>query len=206
VTLLTAVTLGAQTETIRPQSHTNVRNFNNPGSATDSSTGTFASAGLSRACSRDCTKPATATATFETFPAGYSPSLLEVGWFAFTAFAVQHGSVGSVTAKVEVDLGHGWHVLETHKWTETSPLCPVPSDQSITCPDHVSRLKLSRYQSTARVKARVTLTAQLSKCNACSTFSPANLDAQSKVYDVRITAVRAPPSKSVTRPKPRRRS
>jgi hypothetical protein len=85
----------------------------NPGNAWDGNHGTFASIALGRVCNSACTAPTTATATFDGFPTGYSPTALKISWHAFTAFSVLSGNAGSVTVTLEFDLGSGWQTLES---------------------------------------------------------------------------------------------
>jgi hypothetical protein len=101
----------AQT-TIRPHAHRDVQNFSDPGNAWDDGEGTFTGAGLNRVCNSACTNGLIGQATFDTFPAGYTPSLIRIDWFAYATFSVFSGNAGTVTAKLEYDLGGGWETLE----------------------------------------------------------------------------------------------
>jgi hypothetical protein len=184
---------------ISPSEHTSVSNVTNPGNAWDGNHGTFAAISLGRVCNSSCTSPTSATATFDGFPTGYSPTTLKVSWYAFTAFSVLPGNAGNVIATLEFDIGGGWQTSETYTWTQSSPACPTPSNQSITCFDHVASISLDPGQNPASVRVRVTVSAQLTQCSTCGAFGSSNLSAQAKIYEVWIdTACTVPTSETST--------
>jgi hypothetical protein len=187
------MTPAAAQTTIRPQASSNVTSFSNPQYAYDGSDGTFAGAAIGRVCHTDCTNPIEANATFDTFPAGYTASQLEVAWTAIAGFGVSAGSSGTVTAKLEYDEGSGWQTLETYTWTATSQACAGPSDHSIVCESHVAQVPLSRSDATESIRVRVTLGVQL-QCNTCGIFGFSNITGVAKVFDIRATAICATPT------------
>ena len=181
-----ATAAAGQTTTIRPQRHADVRQVADPDRARDGNPGTFASAGLNRICSSDCRHRLDASVTFDRFPSGYRGGELEVAWHASASFGLRSANAGSVVAAVEYSLGREWRRLERFSWTSSSAACLPAATDEVTCFDHVARLTLDPRQDLTLLRVRVTASAQLTTCTACTSFGISNLNGQLKIFDVRV--------------------
>lgn len=186
----TASNLGrAQTVefTVRPTWESSVVLVGNPGNARDDSPSSAAGGSWGRVCRDNCTDPVEATATWEQVPGGYRPLRLEVKWRASNVMALYGNDTAEVSALLEYDLGTGWNVLAWYLWNASSPVCPSPSNGTITCPDHVDVLTLSPNQRTDFIRVRVTEKIRLTHCDNCW-IRVSNVSGGLSVYDIAIKA------------------
>jgi hypothetical protein len=193
------------TFTIRPQHAVEVTHVANPANAIDDNPATFSGITLQRVCRDDHEQRWRGSVTLDRFAAGYRPARLDVSWTASSVFAVMQDNKASVSATVEYTTGQKWHRLESATWTSSSKNCPLISDGGLTCLDHAVGADLPAGLDSARLRVRITLAGGFSECQAAGMSGVANLAAHAKLYDVRVTAqkapvhpvAKAPPGKSV---------
>jgi hypothetical protein len=123
------------------------------------------------------------------FSAGYHPIRLEVRWRAYGSFIGTYGSQAEVIARIEYSLDNGatpFTVLEQYTWTSQTPACPVPSNQSIRCSDHVVSVNLGTLQKTDQIKVRAFMQSRMTNCIPTCSAHPRSVTGVIQVADIRV--------------------